>query len=243
MERFCITLAGVRVELRSRFPLAHTFCKDYLEDSAEADFSAEAADSEIIKLLETTDVPGAPQAELLALHRAIAEQLPRYDRFLIHGAAISYAGKAYLFLAPSGTGKSTHIRLWRTVLGDRVGIVNGDKPIIDASGAVPKVCGSPWAGKENWQKNVSVPLAAVCILRRAETDSICRVTPGEQLEALLRQVYQPDDCEARMKTLSLADRVFCAAPLFELACTPMPNAACVAFAALTGEQIPGGSKE
>ena len=240
MEQFQISLAGLTVEMRSRFPLARTFCKDYLEESTGVHFSAEAVESEITELMLTSDASDAPHAELLSLHRSIAEQLPRFGRFLIHGAAICYAGKGYLFLAPSGTGKSTHIRLWYRALGERVGIVNGDKPIIDASGSVPVICGAPWAGKENWQKNVSVPLGAVCVLRRGESDAIRRVEPREQLGALLRQVYRPADASALTQTLTLADRTFCAVPLYELSCTPTEYAVRTAFPALTGENYPGG---
>ena len=240
MEQFQISLAGLTVEMHSRFPLARTFCKDYLEESTGVHFSAEAVESEITELMRTSDAPDVPHAELLSLHRSIAEQLPRFGRFLIHGAAISWRGRGLLVLAPSGTGKSTHIRLWRSALGEGVGIVNGDKPIIDASGNVPTVCGTPWAGKENWQRNVSVPLGAICILRRGKTDAIRRVTPSEQIGALLCQVYRPDDVQALEQTLTLADKVFRAVPLYELACTPTENAVRTAFPALTGETYPGG---
>lgn len=240
MEQFQISLAGLTVEMHSRFPLARTFCKDYLEESTAIHFSAEAVESEMSALLRASETQDAPHAELLSLHRSIAEQLPRFGRFLIHGAAISWRGRGFLFLAPSGTGKSTHIRLWRSALGEGVGIVNGDKPIIDASGDTPMVCGTPWAGKENWQRNVSIPLGAICILRRGETDAIRRVTPGEQIGALLRQVYRPDDVEALTETLTLADKVFRTVPLYELICTPTENAVRTAFPALTGETYPGG---
>ena len=240
MEQFQISLAGLTVEMHSRFPLARAFCKDYLEESTGVHFSAEAVESEMTELMRSSDAPDAPHAELLSLHRSIAEQLPRVGRFLIHGAAISWRGRGILFLAPSGTGKSTHIRLWRSTLGEGVGIVNGDKPIVDASGDVPTVYGTPWAGKENWQRNVSVPLGAICILRRGETDAIRRVTPSEQIGALLCQVYRPDRAIALEQTLALADRVFRTVPIYELVCTPTPNAVRTAFSALTGEPYPGG---
>ena len=243
MEQFRISLAGLTVEMHSRFPLARAFCKDYLEEASGIHFSAEAVEAEIAELMRTSDTLDVPQAELLSLHRSIAEQLPRFGRFLIHGAAISWRGRGLLFLAPSGTGKSTHIRLWRSALGEGVGIVNGDKPIVDASGDVPTVCGTPWAGKENWQRNISVPLGAICILRRGQTDAIRRVTPSEQLAALLRQVYRPDDAEALEQTLTLADRVFCTVPIYELICTPTQNSVRTAFFALTGETYPEGETQ
>lgn len=243
MEQFQISLAGLTVEVRSRFPLARAFCADYLAESTGIHFSAEAVESEMTELLRAGDASDAPHAELLSLHRAIAEQLPQFRRFLVHGAAICWRGQGLLFLAPSGTGKSTHIRLWRECLGDGVGIVNGDKPIIDVSGAVPTVCGTPWAGKEYWQRNISVPLGAICILHRGENDTIRRTSPGEQLTALLQQVYRPGAANALEQTLTLADRVFRSVPLYVLSCTPTENAVRTAFPALTGEPYPGGDTQ
>ena len=65
--------------------------------------------------------------ESLAALRKIAEQMPQRNRFLMHGAVLSWRGKGYMFTAPSGTGKSTHLALWKKYLGDEVEIVNGDK--------------------------------------------------------------------------------------------------------------------
>lgn len=49
--------------------------------------------------------------ERLALMRKIADHLPEHNCFLMHGAVISVQGDGYLFTAPSGTGKSTHVSL------------------------------------------------------------------------------------------------------------------------------------
>lgn len=81
----------------------------------------------------------------------MSEILIDHDAFLIHGAAIGLGNSAYLFCAPSGTGKTTHCKLWK----DRAPgfyFVNGDKPFIatDADGNQPMACGSPWAGKEKY---------------------------------------------------------------------------------------------
>ena len=99
----------------------------------------------------------------------------------MHGAAIAFDGAAYLFTAPSGTGKTTHVRLWRQYLGSRVTVVNGDKPFLslEPDGTV-RVWGSPWAGKERWQSPISVPLCGVCLLERG-TDRICRLPPEQAL--------------------------------------------------------------
>jgi serine kinase of HPr protein (carbohydrate metabolism regulator) len=56
--------------------------------------------------------------------------MPYYDTFLFHGSAIAVDGVGYLFTAKSGTGKSTHARLWRELLGARAVMVNDDKPLL-----------------------------------------------------------------------------------------------------------------
>lgn len=68
--------------------------------------------------------------ETLAVYRQIAEWAPTQALMLMHGAVVEFSGRAYMFTAPSGTGKSTHVRLWRKHLGDAVRIINGDKPLV-----------------------------------------------------------------------------------------------------------------
>lgn len=67
--------------------------------------------------------------ETLAVYRKIVTRLVFSDILLIHGSAIAVDGKAYLFTAPSGTGKSTHTRMWREYFKDRAVMVNDDKPL------------------------------------------------------------------------------------------------------------------
>lgn len=68
--------------------------------------------------------------ESLAVYRKIAERMPERDTVLFHGSAVAVDGAAYIFTARRGTGKSTHARLWRELLGDRAVMVNDDKPLI-----------------------------------------------------------------------------------------------------------------
>lgn len=68
--------------------------------------------------------------EMLALFKQIAETLPLYGVYLLHGAGIKYKEHGIIFLASSGVGKTTHVNLWKKYLGDEVEIVNGDKPFL-----------------------------------------------------------------------------------------------------------------
>ena len=232
MDRFLLTLAGLPMAVEAEDSGLRSFCASYLRESGTPEFAVSLSDGDIAAFREEHPELSLHDAALLCLHRAIAERLPAFDRMLVHGAAIRYAGQGYLFLAPSGTGKSTHIRLWRECFGSAVGIVNGDKPMLDLSD-VPTVYGTPWAGKEGWQSNTSAPLRAVCLLRRGTEDTITRIAPAESFEAVLAQLYRPGDGGAWLKTLVLADRLFARVPLYLLSCTPTERAARLAFAALT----------
>lgn len=65
--------------------------------------------------------------ETLAALRKIADFMPEKDCFLMHGAVVAWKDQGYLFTAPSGTGKSTHLALWKKYLGDQAEVINGDK--------------------------------------------------------------------------------------------------------------------
>ena len=146
MPKLEILLADLKIQIEHEYQYMTQFCKDYLSEFDAPNIIASADKKSILKEKEL--VPNAPieSCESLCIYRAIAEQLPRFDRFVFHGAAIEYDGSAYLFTAPSGTGKTTHINLWRKYLGDKVDIINGDKPIIKVN-ETATVYGTPWAGK------------------------------------------------------------------------------------------------
>ena len=165
------------------------------------------------------------ELELLAVYRRIAEQMPFRDTFLFHGSAVAVDGAAYLFTARSGTGKSTHTRLWREMLGDRAVMVNDDKPLIRLTEDGAVVYGTPWNGKHRLGTNISVPLKAVCILERAKQNTIRAITREEAFPMLIQQSYRPLDPAALAKTLSLVDRLSRTVSLYRLGCNMDPEAA------------------
>ena len=224
---FYISLAGLTVQMNAKHPFTKDFCKDYLIAPKQADIVATA---NVCQIAADMKASGAKEdyAESLSLYRSIAEQLPDFSRFVIHGASITFDNKGIIFIAPSGTGKSTHIKLWRKVYKSRVDIINGDKPIIDLSGDTPKIWSSPYAGKENWQKNTCAPLCAVVLLRRAKVDSIQKAQPAKYLSEVISQIYKPQKGGGFAKTVAAADRMFERVPFYILECTPTENAVAVA---------------
>lgn len=209
--------------------------RNYLTDK-EPLFSVFTTEEKIQEELQnaTSCKLSAAQAEALCLYREIAEKIPYYDGVVFHGAAIEYGGKAYIFTAPSGTGKSTHISLWKRFLGDRVCIINGDKPILTRKDSEILVHGTPFAGKEGWQTNQSVPLGGICILSRGEKSQIMKVTPKDAFQRLYLQTYKPYQREAMEHTMSMV-KALCQKPCFFLSCDISEEACKTSFEALTGE--------
>ena len=176
--------------------------------------------------------------ETLAVCRQIAEAMPARDTMLVHGSCVAVDGVAYLFCAPSGTGKSTHARRWRELLGERALMVNDDKPLVRVEAGRAIAFGTPWDGKHRLSSDVAVPLRALCLLGRADANHIGRITADEALPALLRHVYRPLNPVALAQTLALVDRLIACVSLWRLGCTADIDAARVSFAAMAGDGLP-----
>lgn len=233
-----ITIADMTIDASVLFPDTEALCRDYLAaPNAPADFTFNISSRDITAEREV-GLPGEwsdGYLETFAVYRAIAEWLPTRERMVMHGAVVAFEGRGYLFCAPSGTGKSTHIALWRRHLGESVQVVNGDKPIVYVPAAgQPVAYGTPWAGKEGWQRNTSVPLAGICFLAQGDHNVARRIEPVRCLDQALRQVYLPANAQAAGLTLDLLDRLLARVPLCELSCTISEDAVQASFEALTG---------
>lgn len=237
--KFIVGLADKYIEINSVYDALRNFFKDYLVTDVTPDFSVSLSQEDISAEQEVTSENqfSPTYLETLALLRKLAEILPSHNRILMHGASISYNEHAYLFTAPSGTGKSTHIRLWKKYLGDDVKIVNGDKPFISLEDE-PVIYGSPWAGKENWHRNCKMPLKGICFVQRGTTNSIRRIEASDCLSLLFKQVYLPADTLAAGLTLELVDMLIKKVPLYVLTCDMSEDAVRCSFEALTGLSYP-----
>ena len=167
--------------------------------------------------------------ETLAVQRKVTEELFRYDTLLFHGSVVAVDGEGYLFTAKSGTGKSTHTRLWREVFGERAVMVNDDKPFLRITEEGVYACGSPWNGKHGLGTNITVPLKGICILERGEENRICPITPQEALYMLIQQSNRPRDPGKMPQYLALLDRLSAGVKFYRLTCNTDPQAAITAY--------------
>ena len=236
------SFAGRTVRISTIYENLHEVCADY-RTSGAADFEVSTGRADIAfereKSAREDEIEGIPirsfsdeYLEKLAVYRKIAEKMPEYDTVLMHGSCIAVDGAGYLFTAKSGTGKSTHTRLWRDLLRERAVMVNDDKPLIRMTKDGAVVYGTPWDGKHRLSSNISVPLKAICVLERAEENSIRPAAVREVYPLLLQQVYRPADSSAMRLTLPLIDRLASSVSLWRLFCNMDITAAKTAFEAM-----------
>ena len=149
-----------------------------------------------------------------------------FSTVAIHTSVIQYRGKAVLFLGESGTGKSTHTRLWRENIEGAV-LLNDDSPILRLIDGKPWVFGSPWSGKTPCYKNESYPLAACVRLSQAPKNRIRKLSVTQGYGALhpsCPPCFAYDD--ALYDPISnVLSSLLSTVPVYHLACLPDAAAA------------------
>lgn len=239
MKEFTIKLAGKTIRISAQNESTEDFCRDYLVQG-EADFSISVTNADIDferekskkeALLEGNPVQDFSDSylETLAVYRKITAEMLKQDTILFHGSAIAVDGEGYLFTAKSGTGKSTHTRLWRQLFGSRAYMVNDDKPLLAIRDDGVWVCGTPWAGKHNLNTNVMVKLKGICILERGKDNVIAPVSAKEALPQLLQQCQRSANPAEMLMLLNQMDKLLKFVPIFRLRCNMDPEAARVAY--------------
>ncbi len=228
-----ISIAGLTVQIENKYEYVERLCASYvceLTDNIDIKVSVDEdiIDAEIAVAL--TEVSRG-YAEAICIYREICRRLLlEYNAYLFHSAVIEYGGEGFAFAAKSGTGKSTHIALWRKHFGADVHVVNGDKPIFrfDEDGRL-YAYGTPWCGKEGWQTNTRAPLKAICFLERAEQNEIRRIDADEAVIRIFHQVLTPSDMETADALFTLLDRTLREVPCYVLGCNISEKAAEVAY--------------
>ena len=231
-----IQLANLCVALENKYDFIEKLARDYITDG-EPEFTVFATDEEIAE--EGKNEEGSfslGYLESIVLYRKIAEKLPEYDAFVFHGAVIEFEGRAYLFTAKSGVGKTTHIRLWQKKFGNAVSILNGDKPVLRIIDGKAYASGTPWRGKEGYGKPGLLELYGIAFLERALENEAYPVMPDAVIMKFATQAYIPKT-EAAVKTLSLFNKILSTVPLITLKCNMNLDAADVAKAAFCKAQL------
>lgn len=159
--------------------------------------------------------------------------LLNFGGFMLHSSAVEVDGKAYLFTAPSGTGKSTHTGLWLKLFGDRARIINDDKPAIRFIDGKAYAYGTPWSGKSDLNINTAVPIQGICVLERSENNFIELLDEGTAVFSVLNQTIRPRNAEYMNNLLTILDRVIASVPVWRMGCNISIEAAETAYNAMS----------
>lgn len=159
-----------------------------------------------------------------------AQYLLKYYGTYLHASAVILDGKAYLFSADSGTGKSTHTEKWVRLFGARY--LNDDKPALRLTKDGWMAYGTPWSGKHDLSNPEKAKLGAVAFVNRGEENTICRLTPQEAVPYFISQLLRYINADQMVLQLELLDRLLEAVPVFLLTCRNDDEAAFVARKAM-----------
>lgn len=240
MEDFNIELAGIPIRIKCEHKENRDFFDGYFT-SKEPVFTVKP-NNDILEEVqrgfdELNEEEGLSKKhysdsflENNAIHILVSDSLIEYDVLMLHGSALAIDGKGIVFSAKSGTGKSTHTKLWREAFGSRVQMINDDKPMIRVD--EKKIYGTPWNGKHRLSNNVSVPVNAVIKLERSAKNHVLPLTVKDSLELLMKQTYVSDKQSKNALIMNLYIKLVATVPFYRLGCNMNPEAAQVAYKGL-----------
>lgn len=145
------------------------------------------------------------------------------DALPLHASHIQTGGKAILFTAPCGVGKSTQADLWQRHRGAET--INGDKALLLCGNTPIHASGLPYSGSSDICKNAAAPIQAIVVLEQGKENVLTRLTGGKAVIRLMTGVIcQPWHEQDREQALSLAIRTVEKVPVFLLSCLPDESA-------------------
>lgn len=227
-------IADLNIDIQNKYPHLAMQCAAYLAPGeVTPDITLSVGEEEIDRALALQPEFSRGYHESTCAYRRLCTAILPHRRFLMHAAVVKYDGRAYAFSAKSGTGKSTHIALWRKCFGEGVTVINGDKPILRQTEEGFLAYGTPWCGKECWHTNDSAPLRAICFIERSTENYIRPLDSREAVERVFHQLLRPKTAAEMEMTVSLTDALLRTVPVYVLGCDISREAAELSFRTLT----------
>ena len=136
----------------------------------------------------------------------------------LHSSSIAYKDNGIMFSADSGTGKSTHTRLWKKVF-DNVEIINDDMPVIRKVDGKWFLYGCPWSGKTEINVNKKVPLKGLVFIERGSVNEIEPIRSPESVFKIIKQTLMPAYKQYTKKAMDNISALVADIPIYRLKCT------------------------
>lgn len=213
-------IADLNIGINTNSDFTKEYLKDYQIDATDCDFSVTVNKSMIeYEKKIAVEAVSEPYFELTAILREICKIiLAKHNGFFLHCSCFEFEGHAYIFTAKSGTGKSTHTRLWRKYFGDRITMINDDKPIVRYIDDKFYIYGTPWSGKHRISNNIKAPIKAIFYLNRGIDNKVVKCDPLSSITKLLSQTVLPDNKAVMNTLLDMMEKLITQIPVYDLYC-------------------------
>lgn len=149
-----------------------------------------------------------------------------HGKYALHSASNYYQEKAWLYSASSGTGKTTHVKLWEKLYA--VPVLNGDLNLLGMENDEVFVYGIPWCGTSGVYTTKKYPLGGIILLKRGTENRVCKLPQGERQLYTAQRMISPAWTEKQVDdSLLFAEKLSDRIPIRQLYCTQEPSAAAV----------------
>ncbi len=216
---YLINIGGVSL----RFAFIHDKCRDAFMNYTEGSENSNEYDVKVSEELFEREKTLSPEIkneniEKYTLIGCTTHALIPYKRFLYHGLSFIWKGKAWILTGPSGVGKTTQYSLWESLKGNKIELINGDKPVVECRNAGDIwVHPSPWNGKENYSGMRSARLGGIVLLEQADENQILLMDKKKAAKPLFMQTLTFFDDVEDMRDLGrLVDQMVRAVPIWKL---------------------------
>lgn len=234
-------IAGLNAEYNCIFPLLKSRSEKYLApDGTKADFSIAVDEAYFKRQREKYPDVSDENHEYMGMGTAFYKKMLAFDGVMLHASAVAVDGYAYLFSAPSGTGKSTHTAFWQELLGkDRAVIINDDKPAIRKVDGEYYAFGTPFSGKHDISVNRGYPVKGICFIRRGELNRIRHIDISAAIAPFFYQTIRPSEEENMELLCANVDGILKNISFYELECLPNVDAARLSYKIMSGNEDKG----
>ena len=233
MKEFILSVADIGFLVKPYSHDLEEYCLGYLGSDYEYEVSVTEEDIEYendaFEEYYGYRIEDNNALEEVALLRKVTEILSKKENtFLFHASTLVLDGYAYMFTGISGTGKTTHTKLWCKLFED-IEMLNDDKPFLKGTEDGIIVYGDPWNGKEGIGNNILAPLGGIICLKQAEGNEIVEMSDNEKWDFIFQQIYRSYDRESIEKCMVMVDDIIKNYPVCCLKCNTDDEAARIAY--------------
>lgn len=210
-------IADLIVEMDPQYNLLSNQAKKYLIDSEKSSDIVINIEKEYTNYYKKS-FPHltSEEIEYILFGESFYQQINNFNGTMLHSSCVVKDNYAYLFSAPSGTGKSTLTNYWCELFKDAY-ILNDDKPAIIVEDNV-YACGTPFSGKVDLSKNTKVEVAVIVFLERSTTPWVKEISKSQAIFEILNQTIRPSDASQTNKLLNVIEQIVSKIKIYKMGC-------------------------